>query len=315
MSIYEEIIAASLDVDKKWSGKDTLDPADIRYPVPPGHFRYNTIHAYTLTTEPLSRFQFEAGDLILVDRAVKNCLDAVDGHMTIEALDATESGLKEIHYLSRLLEKWKDGAFKRVIGIGGGIMLNISAYTAEQLRADLVLMPTTVIAMADASIGGKVRVNKIDGGAFTKHFYKTFYEPSRIIIDPAFLGSLSDDQIRMGLAETIKHALYQSEGLASYLLSDTFLPFVDRASLLKAILWTADLKRICLEKDPEESPEGSYKILRAAHGLSDKLEEESGLTISHGEAVLRAMRKDLQHSEKYSLLEKLYKKCGIKINE
>jgi len=315
MNKYEEIITASSDVDKKWAKGEISSQVDIRYPVSPGHPRYSTIQSYALAVESLLHFRFEKGDLVLVDRAVAAHVHIKDEQTIVEVLDATESGLKEVHYFSKLLEKWSGDAFKRIVGIGGGIMLNISAYTAECLKTDLVLVPTTVIAMADASIGGKVRINKIEGGVFIKHFYKAFYEPSRIIIDPAFLGSLSDDQIRIGLAETIKHALYQSKDLAQYLLSDAFRPLTDRASLLRAIIWTADLKRICLERDPEESPEGSYKILRAAHDLSDKLEEESGLTISHGEAVLRAMRKDLQHSEKYSLLEKLYEKCGIEINE
>jgi 3-dehydroquinate synthetase len=116
----------------------------------------------------------------------------------------------------------------------------------------------------------------------------------------------------MGLAEIIKHAVYQSSSLADYLLSDSFEPFNDKQSLLRSILWTADLKRICLENDPEESKDGSYLILRAAHDISDRLEEESGFTLDHGEAVERAMLEDLKDDpERLSLLKSIYGKLNI----
>jgi 3-dehydroquinate synthase len=166
--------------------------------------------------------------------------------------------------------------------------------------------------MSDACIGGKVRLNDIQNGEYIKHAHKTFYEPSEIILDPRFLESLDDEQIRTGLGEIIKHALYQSPSLAEYLVTDSFNPFSDKQSLLRAILWTADLKRVCLEIDPEESKEGSYKILRAAHDLSDKLEEKSGFTLAHGKAVEKAMVEDLYSTkEKLSLLLGIYNKLGI----
>lgn len=176
----------------------------------------------------------------------------------------------------------------------------------------MVYVPTSIIAMSDASMGGKIRLNTIEDGRFNKHAYKSFYEPSAVILDPQFLEYLNNEQIMVGLAEIIKHALYQSPRLTNYLLSDEFEPFHDRESLLRAILWTADLKRICLENDPEESKEGSYKILRAAHDISDKMEEQSQFTLSHGKAVEKAMVEDLRfEAEKSNLLARIYQKLGI----
>ncbi|MEN9852273.1 MAG: hypothetical protein RI996_216, partial [Candidatus Parcubacteria bacterium] len=249
-------------------------------------------------------------DLIIVDNNldIKRFKNLKGNLITI---DAKECGIKTLLEINKLLENLKTS--KRVVAVGGGLIINISAYIAEKFKSDFISFPTTPLAMSDASIGGKVRVNDITSdGAHIKHAHKSFYEPNDIFIDKSFLETLSNEQIKISLAEIIKHGVYQSNDLLDFLLSEEFNPYLNKESLLKAILWTADLKRICLEIDPHDntSINGSNLILRAAHDISDKIEEEKQFKIDHGEAVLRAMLID-PNNKQMDLMIKLYKKLDI----
>lgn len=296
-----------------WSMENTFTSVKFVFSIPKSHPRSSFISEYRLVVKNIDTYQFLENDLILCDKNIKNYLkEELQNISNIFFLIPDEKNLKDISKANILLSHYEKSHYRRVIAIGGGVITNFGGYIAEKLGIDLVYIPTTVIAMSDASIGGKVRLNSIKDIHFNKHSYKTFYEPSEIILDPQFLNYLSDEQIRVGLAEIIKHAIYQSFKLATYLLSSNFNPFQDRKSLLRAVLWTIDLKRVCLEIDSEELKNGSYKILRAAHDISDKLEEQSHFTLSHGEAVEKAMIKDLHsNTKKHSLLVRIYQKLGI----
>jgi 3-dehydroquinate synthetase len=302
MSLYEKIILNSGPVDVYWQNHDSVQK--ISYPVPVEHPRSKNISQYELSL--VSQFNFLQKEYTLI--IDNNILPELVGE-NIVRLIADESKLKEISLVQDIISQ--NTFNKKIIAVGGGILLNVSLYIAEYLRSDIILVPTTIIAMSDSSIGGKVRINKISNDILIKHFYKSFYEPNQIIVCPQFLDTLSNEQIKEGLAEIIKHAFYQSNGLKEFLFSEKFNPFLDKQSLLKAILWTADLKRICLEVDPEESLDGSNKILRAAHDISDNIEEQSNFTISHGKAVLVAMKEDLENTELKNQLDDLYLKLGI----
>ncbi len=309
MSLYTDVLEASKEVDRVWEGRREINSLQIRYPVPTNHIRHVVFESYPLLVMQLSRFHFLDHDLVLVDAGISSLLKRSNERCHYVNLKATENHLKTREFLAALIAEYQGKSFKRVLGIGGGILLNVAGYIAEQLSLDLILIPTTIVGMSDAAIGGKVRVNSLEHG-FTKHAYKSFYEPSQIILDPRFLEALDNQQIRLGLSEIIKHAIYQSDGLLEYMLSDQFEPYSNKESLLKAILWAADLKRVCLEVDPAESSDGSYKILRAAHDISDRLEEASELTMPHSEAVWRAMQLDLKGSPREAALDAIYAKLG-----
>lgn len=311
--ILQKILKTSEGID--WSQIDLSHFRTIKFPVPKTHVRFSRIKNYSLFVTQISSFHFLENDLIICDKNLVNYLteDLKSNHQIV-FLEATE-GKKNVSEANELLESIRTKIITRIVAIGGGIITNVSSYVSEQLGVDLLYVPTTIISMSDASIGGKVRLNDLVGNTPRKHAYKTFYEPSEIILDPRFLDYLTQEQIRIGLAEVIKHAIYQSSKLAEYLLSEKFQPFSDKVSLLRAILWTADLKRICLEIDPEESRDGSYLILRAAHDISDRLEEESCFTVNHGLAVERAMLKDLEADpKKLNILKQIYKKLEITLD-
>lgn len=169
--------------------------------------------------------------------------------------------------------------------------------------------------MSDSSIGSKARANKISivngQEVFLKHFYREFYDPTQIIICENFLKTIPDSAILFSCAEIIKMALFQSDPLLDFLLSKDFEPFKNKKSLLKAILWATDLKRICMEVDPKETANGAKLIIREGHAFADKLEKESGFKVSHGEAVLRGIANDLEQTDRSKTFMRLCTKLKI----
>ena len=307
MSILNEIIKASEIIDREFHNisQEELDEFELKIPVPKDHTRAKTLQEYSYKTEKVANVVRD-DDLVLVDEHIQIDLDR---NCACISLRAIENQLKDISYLEEFVKSLPDS--NRIVGVGGGLVLNAVGYIAESLEKDLVYFPTSITAAADSTVGGKVRANRIDKDNFHKHFHKTFYEPNFVCVDWDFFTTLNDKQITVGLAEIIKHGLYQSDELSKYLLSSEFNPIEDTYSLKKAILWTVNLKKVALDIDPEESPSGSYYILRGGHDISDQIEEQSGLTIPHTEAVLTGMYRDLRDTDKIKILEEIYAKFNL----
>lgn len=331
-SLYKKIIDSSSLVDKKFSllQKDVLKNYEVVYPVPAWHIRYQRFSSYPMRVSGFNSikdrvkhrtaiwlFDKNVVNLPFVEQERKELKKNKDN--LVYEIFPKEEETKEYLFLSGFIRRNSldklSGAII-VVGVGGGILYNMAGFIAESLRTDLYFAATTAIAMADVC-GGKVRANLVSHGQRVKHYYKSFYEPNLIISDPRFLETLPKYHIKSGLAEFIKQGLFQSQELLSYLLSPQFDPFTDKESLMKVVLWAADLKRICLEHDPEEKPDGARIILRGGHDISDRLEEKLKFQIPHGFAVAIGIVKQLTE-EKNPLLGKAikaFKKFGIPVSE
>ncbi len=293
----KEIILSETEIiDRAWQECpiEDLYHFQLDFTIPPHHQRGPQLTSYSLFCRTLTMHDFPTDHLIITDEYLLKLdwlQDLIASRQHIIPLQADENRVKDVDFLNTCLRSMQ--TVPCLIGIGGGTMLNSVGYLAEQLKSDVIYIPTTPLAMCDSSIGGKVRVNRMVNGEFEKHYYRSFYEPNKIIVEPRFLDSLRAHDCSTGIAEIVKHALYQSKGLLDYLLSPAFQPQQDKKSLLKAILWTCDLKRLCLEIDPDEKPEGSYDILRAAHNTADRFEEDHHFKVTHGEAVWFGMEQEL----------------------
>jgi len=313
-NFYSKIINESLLIDDKFKfiSETELESYELIFDVPTFHSRSNKINQYSLQVTTISRNTFNNSQLIFVDKGLadfflKETLPSLENVFFEEAREET---FKEWNWLNNFINKnkIKEREAKEIVGIGGGLTLNVAAYVAEFLDIPLMQIPTTIIGMADGS-GGKVRLNMIDKGRFFKHYYKSFYEPNQIIIDPRFLDTLSKKHISIGLSEIIKHGIYQSQALLDFLLSSDFDPYINKKSLLKAILWTATLKAVCLKIDIEENANGSRKILRGGHEISDRIEEDTHFEIPHGIAVAIGIYREMELN-KHDLLPLFIKFCN-----
>lgn len=302
MSKYNLILKKSKEIDKKYDQNINIENIFINFKIDKSHERYSKLKNYNFKSGKLNDFiKKNKNSTFLVDYSLKNNID-IKKIKNKYFLKADEKKIKQIDYLEKNLLSKKYN--KKLVVIGGGLLINVGAYIAQILKLNLYIFPTTVLSMADSS-GGKVRINHIINNKFYKHYYKSFYEPDLIIIDKSFLSSLPIVQKRYGLVEIIKHSLFQSPKLYDFLINNDVLK--DDKLLLKVIFWTEDLKNICLNIDVSEKSDGSGKILRAGHNISDKLEEESEFTLPHGLAVAKGIIQQLTFEKDYDLLYKAKK--------
>ena len=171
----------------------------------------------------------------------------------------------------------------RVVGVGGGVVCDITALAASlYLRGcALVLIPTTLLAMVDAAIGGKTGINY--GGY--KNIIGTFYPANEIRICPATLATLPEREYRSGLAEVIKTALLGDAELLARLENEMSRVLERDEQLLEELVWECvAVKGSIVEADLTET--GVRAFLNLGHTFAHALESVQGLgSWSHGEAV------------------------------
>ena len=175
------------------------------------------------------------------------------------------------------------------VALGGGVtgdMVGLAA--ALYLRGiDFIQIPTTLLAMVDASVGGKTGVNLVSG----KNLCGAFHQPRMVICDPDTLGTLPEAVLAEGMAEVIKHGAIGSPALLDRI----------RAGEAPGNL-VADNIRIksgIVSRDEKES--GERKLLNFGHTFGHAVEKLSGYTIYHGEGVAVGMLVAAWAAERHGL--------------
>ncbi|WP_421787875.1 3-dehydroquinate synthase [Hyphobacterium sp.] len=195
-----------------------------------------------------------------------------------EGESAKSFGLLEI-VLSQLLERGLERG-DAILAIGGGVTGDLAGFAAAIYKRgiDFIQVPTTLLAMADSSVGGKTAINMPQG----KNLVGAFHQPRLVVADFRFLETLPKRQLLAGYAEIIKAALIGD--------ADFFdrLEFSNRDSLsalhLQAHLKSAiEFKARIVEADERES--GQRALLNLGHTFGHALESESDGKLLHGEAV------------------------------
>lgn len=174
-----------------------------------------------------------------------------------------------------------------IVALGGGLVGDVVAFAASTYLRGVALLqvPTTLLAMVDASTGGKTGVNlPLPGGGLGKNLAGTFAPPRRVLVDPLTLTTLPVRELRSGLAECVKHAIIDGEdhlawleGAAERALAldlDTVTELVTRSVAVKAAIVT---------RDPRER--GERALLNLGHTFAHAIETAEGLDLTHGEAV------------------------------
>lgn len=169
-----------------------------------------------------------------------------------------------------------------IVSLGGGATTDIAGFVAATwLRGiSLVHVPTTVLAMVDASIGGKTGINTAEG----KNLVGAFYSPLAVVVDPDILESLAENEVRAGLAEVVKCGFIQDPEILRLCeehpedivnpLSDVFVEVVARSIAVKASVVSADFKE-----------SGLRQILNYGHTLGHAIEHAERYQWRHGAAI------------------------------
>ena len=168
-----------------------------------------------------------------------------------------------------------------LLGIGGGIVTDITGFVgATYMRGvDFGFIPTTLLAMVDASVGGK---NGVNIGGF-KNMVGTFLQPNFVICDTAKLSTLSDREFAAGVAEIIKAAVIADPKLFELLESADFTTLrSDNELLARVVEASLKVKIDVVAADERES--GLRRVLNLGHTLAHAI-EKSTRVCNHGEAV------------------------------
>ena len=170
-----------------------------------------------------------------------------------------------------------------IVAVGGGIVGDVAGFLAASYHRGIavVQVPTTLLAMVDASIGGKTGVNLPQG----KNLVGAFHQPLAVLADPAVLETLSDREFRCGLAEVVKYALIGDDDLRM-LLSDHAPELLARdPEIVEAVVARCAAAKARVVEADELERTGARASLNYGHTLAHALEIAGSHVLHHGEAV------------------------------
>lgn len=177
----------------------------------------------------------------------------------------------------------RDGA---VLGLGGGVAGDLAGFVAATLHRGIpyALIPTTVLAMIDASIGGKTGVDTPAG----KNLIGAFHQPRFVLADIELLSTLPRNQIASGLAEAVKHGVIADAAYAARLGASAAACLARSLDDLEAaVAASVRIKGAIVASDVAER--GRRQVLNFGHTVGHALEARSGYGLLHGEAIAVGM--------------------------
>ncbi len=237
--------------------------------------------------------------------AVTQSLNAAGFRVTTAILPPGESQ-KSLASASALYDRLADLQADRktlVVAVGGGVIGDLAGFVAATFNRGLPFLqvPTTLLAMVDSSVGGKVGVNHPKA----KNLIGAFHQPVGVWIDTAFLATLPEREYRSGLAEVVKYGVILDPAFFIYLENhiDEVLardPADDAGHLVGR---SCRLKADVVEKDEREET-GLRAVLNYGHTFAHAFETVGGYgTWLHGEAVAAGMVCASRLAERRGLIE------------
>ena len=195
-----------------------------------------------------------------------------------------------------------------ILTVGGGVVCDIGGYVASTYMrgVDFLQVPTSLLAMVDASIGGKVGINF----GQRKNIIGSFYQPIAVIIDISFLKTLPEKEFRSGMGEVIKHSLISKNKDYFQYLDNYSKKIKEHSSeaLLEIIKRSCEIKRDIIINDEKEK--GERVVLNLGHTYGHALESILEFkTFSHGESISKGILFELYmfNPERIELIDEIKK--------
>lgn len=176
-----------------------------------------------------------------------------------------------------------------LINLGGGMITDIGAFAASTYKRGIsyIQIPTTLLSMVDASVGGKTGIDFFG----EKNIIGTFSYPEMVFINPIFLKTLPDVEIKSGVSEILKHGLIADRDLfyktASILEGNQLTDFMDLNLIYKSV----EIKNKIVSEDPYEK--GKRKLLNFGHTVGHAVEslslKNNSKPLNHGQSIAIGM--------------------------
>jgi 3-dehydroquinate synthase len=270
--------------------------------------RHAPAHRYAvITDENVARAGYLA-------RVIDSLVAAVGSdHVVSETIAAGEREKSRERWasLTDALLRHHCGRDTTIVALGGGVIGDLAGFVAATYMrgVPVVQIPTTLVAMVDASVGGKVAVDVPAG----KNLVGAFHQPAAVVIDTSCLATLPEGDLRNGFAEVFKHGFIAD---ASYVAATS--AFVTRlraardsgagvaeewgsAAAVDLVARSVAIKADIVHRDPHES--GLRALLNFGHTIGHAIEAASDYGVSHGEAVAIGMASEARLAERIGVAE------------
>lgn len=243
--------------------------------------------------------------LIVYPESVKALIEPLlqSGAFNSHIIEDGEEG-KSLHSVVRILEHMKSAGFKRtssVVSFGGGSTSDTVGLAASMYMrgVNYISIPTTLLSMVDASLGGKNAVN-LNG---VKNLIGSFYSPSRVYIDTSLVQKMPSSLLTDGLGEIVKYALIQDEKLYNRLsLENKGTTFSDPV-LFDSLVESCVKDKMSLVEEDEFDLLGKRIILNFGHTLGHAIESATDFSMGHGTAVANGILLELDMGTKLGLVD------------
>jgi len=192
-----------------------------------------------------------------------------------------------------------------VVAVGGGVVGDLAGFVAATFMrgVPVVQIPTTLLAMVDASVGGKTGVDTPHG----KNLVGAFHPPAAVLADPLVLATLPRRELIAGLAEVVKHGVIADAAYFDAVRAALPLLTGDEghnatALLAHVVAGSVATKASIVAADEREG--GVRKILNFGHTIGHAVETLSGYSLLHGEAVAIGMAVEAEAAERAGIAER-----------
>jgi len=210
----------------------------------------------------------------------------MNGQLTLFTASEPNKRLGSVEFLARRLVSAGANRDSAIVAVGGGVTGDIAAFLASIYMRGIPYfqVPTSLLAQVDSSIGGKTGVDLPEG----KNLLGTFQQPQQVFIDPRFISTLPDEELRQGMSEVIKSAMIGDEVLWKFVENSSGdIRRRDADALLRIISASCLLKSRIVQADEKES--GHRRVLNLGHTVGHALEKLTGFKLRHGDCVATGM--------------------------
>jgi len=190
------------------------------------------------------------------------------------------------------------GRDSAVVTLGGGVAGDLGGFVAATYMRGIpfVQVPTSLLAMVDASVGGKTGVDTVQG----KNLVGAFHHPRRVVIDPELLRTLPDRELRGGLAEAVKHGAIADAAYLDWIEANgAALLARDPEAMAFLVRRSVEIKADFVSRDPLEG--GPRKALNFGHTIGHAIEAATEYGIPHGYAVAIGMVAEARAGEEVGI--------------
>jgi 3-dehydroquinate synthase len=267
-----------------------------------GRHRLSAMGEYDIVVGQIANLSL--GDFIVTDENVaKFHLEKIKQTLGREVpaliLPAGEKQ-KNLATIERIWRAFLEAGLDRksvVLALGGGVIGDMTGFAAATYMRGVqwIAVPTTLLSMVDASLGGKTGFDLPEG----KNLIGAFHPPQLVLADPAFLSTLPEEEFRSGMAEVVKHGVIADPAL--FELCSRGLDWA-RANTETIVKRAMAVKIRVIEDDPYEK--GFRAALNLGHTVGHAVELVSGFRLRHGEAVAVGTVVEADYAERLGIAPK-----------